>query len=209
MASAYDGIMLLRNQLAKYPPNYIQRCAIRKAVLVSSLTENNENYDGIATTDGTLYIVIDPTDWDCSSETIHHEIEHQAYDVYSREKTAIVFEKQIKKPLRRTTYLDVAWGQVHETHRIQYSGDGWSKRRNTNGFVRDYGSRDTHEDKATIMELLMTKPSELQEQCRTDVALSAKLTHMKRELERRTNGQMDEEYFNALASGTVDENYWK
>src|SRR5260221_1962004 len=195
--TAYEGVVTIAQELQKYPSNYIQKCAIKKLILVASLQQNGNHWGGVTLPDGILYVTVYPNNTDDNTSIIHHELEHQATNAYSQDKTTTVFEIR-GKTLRRTTYHDLAWEQIHKKSGIRYSQEKWQQRDSLDGFARRYGAKNHLEDQATIMELLITNPLDLQARCFTDPILGKKVTRLILELKRLTNGTMDKQYFEDL-----------
>lgn len=198
----YEGLLTLAQELAKYPQEYIRLCYLRKIVLVSTIedtddpTRTSHDNAGVSTGDGNLYIALGDNDIRSIRQTIHHELEHRAYHVILAEQSELEQANAGRKrpPLQTQT----EWHALHQRFDLGYTDD-WTSASKPEGFANEYGSSSREEDCATIMEYLMTNPKGLAVRCTNDPVLAEKVVLMKQELYWRSNGVMDDEYFQKLA----------
>ena len=78
------------------------------------------------------------------------------------------------------------------------------------GFASAYGRVNEKEDRAMVVQLLMAETARANKLAKHDSFLASKMHQMKIEFDKRTNGRMglDNNYWEDLAAGIVEEDYW-
>jgi len=193
---------LMKAILGCYPPDFIRFCNITQARVADTLTlsgdpylEESHSVGGVADSSGPIYVAALR-----AARNTHHEILHRA-DQQSGELTA-------------SKLLD--WAQINPSGYLGYMGEGYYKVPEAErphiphgyGFISSYSRVDIFEDRATIMEVLMTNPKRLQELTSEDKILAEKTRVLMEDLERWSGGRMDNQYFKDLWTGKVNEEYW-
>lgn len=197
---ALEDVTILRRELAKYPPEFIQFCGITQLRFVQDLSLENHKYwdgsksvGGLASSRGSVYIA------SYGADTIHHEIFHRA-DQQSEELNE---KKQRKwKRLNRLSnpYLYRSYWDMTRQDRRKLPIDG---------FAKTYGRVDVWEDRATVAELLMSDLEKAEDYVEKDEVLANKAKRVIIDLYRWSRGKMNEQYFEDLKEGKVKEGYWQ
>ncbi len=211
LAEAGEAVQVLKEEIRKYPPEYIKEMGIpRLRTVVNLKIPSRGSKPRLVDCSGMvimetrqLYWSPDFRDEPFSRKSIHHELEHD------REASDVFFG-------RKTSCYD-AWSKFHEGDKDVYIGgasyDDMSnedlKALDSIGFARVYGRVDEGEDRATIAELLMTDPVGAFNRVSKDSLLNAKIEYLKADYYLRSRGRMNDWYFEDLAEGRIGEGYWE
>lgn len=208
---------ILREELGKYPPEYIKSLHPSRLRVVKELEDNVESLGGWAEDKGGRLYLSTEDGHDYFKDVIHHELYHLADTrwipkEYSLPIAGVVF------PAPKEPAFNAAWRTLNQrsgrgsysrgAHALAIKRDGKSSHDKKVGFVSYYGASTEYEDRATVAEKLMTDPIGLMEQAEHDVVLERKMEAIKALYERRSMGKMNEEYFVDLSGGAVHEGYW-
>ncbi|MCL5746761.1 MAG: hypothetical protein M1277_00550 [Patescibacteria group bacterium] len=193
LIEAGDATRVLRKEISKYPPEFIEQCRVKAIRFVFSLKQGENVIDGVTYPDGTVYVVATPL----VNNTIHHELFHASdYNQHSR------MNPRLKDFGRVLEYR--YWNLVNHNG---YVGDKYEGCDST-GFATDYGRMNVYEDRATVAELLMTYPQVATIRAAEDPVLSDKIDRIKTIMRQRSGGRMNLRYFSDLTQGKVREGYW-
>lgn len=197
---ALEDVSILRRELAKYPPEFIRFCGITQFRFVQNLSledheywEGSKDVGGLASSRGPVYIA------SYGENTIHHEIFHRA----DQQSGELNDKKQRKwKKLNRLSnpYLYRAYWDMSEEDQSKLP---------VSGFARRYGRVDIWEDRATVAELIMSNLGKLEQRTEEDEVLANKTKRITIDLYRWSGGRMNEQYFEDLKAGKVQEGYWQ
>lgn len=200
------ALQVLRQEIIKYPPDFIERL-IKQARLVSWLTTQHPSdknkrirVGGLVTHGGYTYFGQYFSDEPFTRQIVHHEVEHRADmdENWINDYGEDVKRWQGYNP--RRYYIGNRYWDLSTPQRARF---------HTDGFARLYGRIDLLEDRATVAEMLMTDPEEAYKRGGKDEVLRLKVNHLKADYARRTGGRMGEQYFEDLAAGRVNEDYWR
>lgn len=197
---ALEDVTILRRELGKYPPEFIQSCGITQLRFVRGLSlEDHEYWDGskmvggLASPSGPVYIAR------YGAETIHHEVFHradqQSGELDSKKERRWKKLNRLSNPYLYKTYWDMPW---QDCRKLPYTG-----------FAEPYGRVDVWEDRATIAALLMTNLEKAEKRIEEDEVLANKAKRIVIDLYRWSGGRMNEQYLADLRAGKVGEDYWK
>ena len=208
---AVNAIQIFREEIIKYPPELIKNAGITHFRVVERLwgkfLRDKQEIAGRSYEPGEIYVA-NRDDSDDYRGTIHHELLHR-FDFQRYEfKDKIPFAGWIDGIM--DARIDKEWKQLNQHYGVKYEGNNWPQMLfRPEGFATAYGSMNAHEDRATLAELLMTNTRTLFRRCRTDRLLKDKTDTLISLYEKDSNGKMNVKFFNDLAAGSVNENYWK
>ncbi|MBI2011946.1 hypothetical protein HYS91_04210 [Candidatus Daviesbacteria bacterium] len=219
LISSIDAIMLLREELIKYPPSYVLALGVASIRLVADLQiTKSEYYEGLhrvggaAYSNGQLYVVYYERHRVHTRETIHHELEHLAQDRDEAWKNKIAVLRWICEEWR-----EGQWDGLNRSSGLPFLGEKYWRLSNAerqrldhSGFVKPHSRLSRREDGATVAGRLMTNPQKLliQRRC-DDQILYQKALHMVGMFNGRTSGKMGGRFFRELEFGFVRESYWR
>ncbi len=185
-------LLQLRKNLSLYPPAYV-RVVLDKIFL----RETGPGRGGFAR--GREFTLEHRP---VMNGSLHHELEHVSdhFDngLYGSENNAFWAS------LNPRGYAAYYKGDFENCRRKSESG-----RRRPSGFPSYYGHCNPNEDQAEVTELLMGGPNKnARELAQADAVLARKIEQVKTYMRRRSNGLMDDQYWQDLKAGKVDETYW-
>lgn len=207
----------LRQELALYPANYLNYCQVSLVKFVRMLKLLKNAYidqptpaRGVAFSSGEVYLVYSPEYPLYSRRTYHHEFLHRA------DQSAV---KKLRSKGARGKRIEERWRANWISLNSQSTGvylgktflqmsDEDRKNLDLDGFTRAEGRIAVAEDRATVAEYFMFTPRKAQEAALTYPVLKHKIRRIKTDMYIRSNGLMDDKYFEMLMAGEVDENYW-
>lgn len=205
--AAAECAILLREELAKYPHQYIKYCGVRRIRLVSSLKmprggDQMDACDGAVSPSGSIYVVHYPYNLPNVRGTIHHELSHFSGRLAQRHHFLLLApiirllwnQNNPVKP-----YLGDSYGNLSPNEKVAMG---------TEGFATPYGRLNYGEDRATVAEALMSDTTFFYNRGKIDPALGQKIKLTMFDYWLKSGGLMNREYFNDLAKGAVDESYW-
>lgn len=209
---------VLRAELSKYPPDFIKSLDISTVRILRNLNLKGEDdmrleeVAGVALETGVLYIALMPErNPEFYARTIHHELAHIAdYEEYElKDKFAL---GELLDAVN-DSLLDLRWRACSPGNMFRYKGKRWRESEEAGefgpeGFATPYGTVNPKEDRATVIEYLMTRTGALLDRCSTDKILADKVKFVLKLFERRTNGAMGIEYFARLAEEGPDGIVW-
>lgn len=205
-ADTWMSLQVLRQEIVKYPPDYIKQY-IKKIRLASALSiphPSNEqkrlSIGGKATTTGLVYVEQNYRNEPYTRLTFHHEVAHTPDLAEEWENNSVEVGKWMGNNPRRKIYLGNAYWNLTPRQRRRYS---------IRGFARLYGRRNPLEDRATVSEALIMDPIAAYQKGKNDRFYRGKLSQIRTDQARRTNGRMGDQYFEDLAAGRVGEGYWR
>lgn len=193
-------IRALREEISKYPTEIIDESEVRQIRILNNLkmfsgTDRRVSVSGLADyTDNFIYLSLD-YDLDYFRETIHHELFH-----------LLDFAKQDPAD-------NEIWNKLNPNGKAAYIGEdpdfeSPSPHRILKGFAEYFAPINEDEDQASIATFLMSNIDTVLSLSKTDAVLGAKFTRMINIYNERSKGTMNLKYFEDLAAGIVDENYW-
>jgi hypothetical protein len=195
-----QSLKLLREQLALYPPEYIQAM---KPIMILTKYDSLFYSAGYSFYKNRNYIIFFDMPFfpERAKDLVHHELYH-ASDYNNGELEAD--NKEWGKLNEGEVDYSSFW-QVHDfLSTFTQDLDVYHPR----GFADHYSMKNADEDEATIMAKLMSHGPEFEESAEKDHILKNKIEKMKEYMYQRTNGRMNEQYWKDLAAGKVDEKYW-
>lgn len=208
---AVEAVQIFREELAKYPPEMIKGSGINQFRIMKNLNINGGSpsviFLGAAFEPGEIYVANGDKSLSYR-QTIHHEIWHR-FDYQRYElKDKVPFLKWVDDI--RDAHIDLKWEDVCKKYGIAYTGDDWKSLPVTRpeGFINQYSTTSSKEDRASIAQLLMTKPAYLASLCESDKLLAEKVRMLKKLYFKDSKGKMNKHFFKDLADGKVGEDYW-
>ena len=207
----------LREELGKYPPEYIKSLRPSRLRVVKELEDNVESLGGWAEDKGgRLYLSTEDGD-DFFKGVIHHELYHLADTRWIPKEYSLPIAGVIFSSPKESAF-NAAWRTLNPgpgrsrysrgAHNMATIRDAKNSHDKKQGFVSYYGASTEFEDRATVAEKLMMDPIGLMEQAEHDKVLERKMETIKALYKRRSIGKMDENYFVDLAGEAVQEGYW-
>lgn len=208
---AVRAVEIFREELGKYPPEMIRNSDISQFRIMEKLSVGATSLSvitlGVTYESGEMYVANGDDDL-TYRETIHHEIWHRFdYERYESKDTS-TFLQWLDDV--RDAAIDKDWENLHEEGEKAYVGDDWNSmtEERPKGFVNKYGRKSPKEDRASIAQMLMTRPKELAKLCEEDELLNIKVNMLKELYFKDSDEVMDDDYFQALLNGEVNEKYW-
>ena len=211
---AVRSLDIIREEMAKYPPEYIRGLGITRFRIVDDLFhkyKKEEQVGGLAFEKGYIYVATGD-DENYFRQSLHHELFHHFDFRHSEYKRKIKFFGRYID-LVRDANLDSEWHALNPKG-TKYIGKGYKELQDKNpnmrptGFAKYYGLKDVLEDRATIAEMLMTNPVMLMKVAKEDAVLMEKIDKIIILFYKRTGGRMDQRYFRDLFDSNVAEGYW-
>jgi hypothetical protein len=232
LLEAVTAVRVLREEIIKYPPEYIRYSKVDTVRLVRDLVCQNkrhpkgESLDGLAVyEDHLVYFSTNNGDMLDFRDTIHHDLFHMSDDEASdleQEASVISLLASIifkspplyllgKQILSFINFLrEYNWASLNPKGKAAYIGDDYQQLSEPpDGFVSDYGTYDLYEDRSTVAALLMTDIKEALLSAENDDILQKKIIDIMGLFKIRSLGRMDSQYFNDLLQGKVREGYWE
>lgn len=226
LPQAVRAVRVVREEVSKYPPEYLQFCGIKHFRLVRSFLKNRSGWPlGWAPyADGDyVYLGTNQNGNLPNKGTLHHEVFHisdyRGFDKRVSQSAENQTDKPVMEKLTMETYL-ASWLSLNP-HGIEHyfmrnsKYNAYLRKHNIRdgatpirGFARVYGLKDPWEDRATIAQLLMSQPKEAERRQRYDPMLRAKLNEVLTVLAERSEGRMSGKFLNDLMAGRVKEGYW-
>ncbi len=200
---------LLRRELGKYPPVYIQSCQVENIYLAQQLFEYNffhakwREIGGVYFPNNNIIVKGIP-------ELLEGIVDHEFMHAADKHMRSVI-------PDENTTIgKGCKWEDLNEKGNTIYIGSDnyyampFYQQYETKvpGFACMYGKIDEGEDRATIAELLMSTPVVAFKKAKKDAVFGAKLQRVMFLFKDRSDGLMNEEYFHDLYYGRVNEKYW-
>lgn len=226
LSQAVRAVRVVREEVSKYPPEYLQYGRIEHIRLVRSFFRSRSGWlSGWAPYLGgyDIYLSTDQNGNFPDRGVIHHEIFHvsdfSGFDDHLRQTTQDKIVQPIIERHSAESYL-APWLLLNprgSEHYLMTNSryNAFLRRHNirdgTNpiqGFARVYGLKDPWEDRATVAQLLMTKPKEAEKRQRQDSVLRNKLNEILRQMAERSGGRMTGRFLDDLISGRVKAGYW-
>jgi hypothetical protein len=208
---AVEAVKIFREELTKYPPKMIRDSGINQFRIMKNLNINggspSEIILGVAFEPGEIYVANGDRSLSYR-QTIHHEFWHR-FDYQRYElKGKVPFLKWVDDI--RDARIDLKWEGVCKKYGMSYTGNDWRSLPNTRpeGFINEYSTTSSKEDRASIAQLLMTQPGDLASLCQNDKLLAEKVRMLKKLYFKDSKSKMNKHYFKDLADGKVDEEYW-
>jgi len=181
----------LAKEVTKYPPNLIRRSGLKVIRIVEGIkgdpVYSAPGWGGFYDSDTRTIYVIDI----CIDDTFHHEFAHCLDNLEDARDSLTLWKKTFPKK--------------------DYVGDGFIDERSIprkSGFVRPYGRVNPSEDRATVLEWLMTSDALISDRLKTDKILGHKVELMKNFLLEISGGLMDKHFFEDFNEGKVNRGYW-
>lgn len=214
LLEAIPAVRAVREEIAKYPPEYIENCDIKRLRLVKGISEKKETVlpgnevIGIAVQDK-QYVYLSYRDQDINvlRITVHHELFHRGdQHTYERAERSLVDNGNRHRQQLKVVFFDRGWANLNPNGEWAYLYDdytlapGESHYDVVKGFARRYGKMDEMEDRATIAEQMMMDPTQLLARAATDNVLQRKINRMYKIFSERSGGKMDQNYFLSLSN---------
>ncbi len=209
LIEAVPAVHAIREEIAKYPTEYIQYCDIARFRLVRNLIDLEDDVNpeaaGMAIEDDKhIYLALEKNDIDYLRKTFHHEVFHRGDQRMLEQANRAPLPYRHSSELK-TKFFDRGWANINPQGEFTYLYDdyklqnGESSFDKVKGFARRYGKKDEMEDRATIAEYLMTDPQMLFNRATNDNVLRKKVNRIIQIFSARSNGIMNLDYFQALA----------
>jgi hypothetical protein len=228
LPEAEDIIVMIREELGKYPPEFLQKLHLSHFRVAKSLTstvkrpsERLLKIAGLADRK-TWQIYFAPHDLPLPAQrrVIHHEIFHMAEsyeDIQNelRRSKIPIGGRLLAKRVVKNRYHSWSHDNPQYTPYLRDKYNIFAGRefhyQPILGHALRYGTMNESEDKATIADHLMTDPQSLIDRARrtNDTVLLRKIDHIQAFYNKWTQGKMDREYFEDLAEGRVSEGYFR
>lgn len=213
--SAAESLILLREELAKYPYTYIRYCRVSRVRFASSLkmqmgrngkADQMRAYGGLAFSEGPIYLLhkyYGIHEIPHTRASIHHELWHRSDQNAIRHLEVLGLKPIMWLLWNRNNppgaYLgDKIWDLIDEERR------GLDFR----GFATPYGRANYNEDRATVAEGLMNDTALYFYRCKDDPVLARKVKLTMLDYRLKSDGLMDRKFFDDLAYSRVGETYW-
>lgn len=213
-------IRAVMEEIAKYPPEYIEACRTETIRLLQEARSNsyclgkNVLIGGKAIAGGGLVYISANAPLSYMRRTVHHELFHQSDASYIANVPNIPVLGGIIRRSKKAVYCYL-WEMLNPDTDFRYAGDQYQHlpanklaEMSRLGFARQYGLADDREDRATIAELVMTDLGALRDRADHDSVLNKKTGIILRLMRERSRGRMNNGYFNDLMNGRVTEDYW-
>lgn len=207
-----NAIYSLKKELAKYPPTYIRYSKLDEIRLIKKLKQDGNDWGGKACSSRSEACPIENSffvELDDNGEPwgFHHELNHLA------------IKREQKFPIGDAEWVNLNGPEGAELYEYQWPLPAFNlfDRRTwkyfdinsrPQGFAERYGTVNADEDQATVAWWLMNKYQDIMNIAQSDSILYAKISLMKKRVKERSGNLMGEDYWNDLANGKVDENYW-
>ena len=211
---AVEAVTVLREELGKYPPDMIKKSGITHFRILERMTDDNYpdssniTLQGLASEAGGVYVANGNND-QIFRTNIHHELWHRLEYQRFEFKDAIPFLKWLDNFL--DSRLDSGWNSINSQYNLSYQQEAWRSLPagiRPVGFTQKYGTKNSHEDRASFAEDMMTNWRDLMGLRQGDKALNAKVDQMITLFEEFSDGRMNKQFFQDLSSGKVNEEYW-
>ena len=201
-------LQVLRQEVGIYPPNFIRKY-LNKVRITRGLTMPHPKHPDSDSLRIKLYGRVYPhatylnpdfRNESATRETVHHETEH----------CVTLGEKWLEneEDLERWTQYNILGNEAYIEDRYWDLTPEEKSKLDTTGFMSPYGRKTQLEDRATIAQKLMTNPVYTHQRASTDHGLSKKVNHLKENYYVWSDGLIDGQFYEDLADGKVDENYW-
>jgi hypothetical protein len=196
---------LLKEELALYDPEVVRLSQLQRLIICTNLMADGDRANGLAQVGrfvvDTLIIDADHIEahWEQSCATLHHELFH-----------AIDYRDDAQH------YIDPEWRKLNgENYRYNdalqfnageyYSDAVYFPRFDfrhlqdvPEGFLNQYATQSVHEDKAVVYSWMIVRYNDLQEICRQDEIVRAKVEYMKALL-AKFHRSFDESFWQRVA----------
>lgn len=193
-----EAAQLIWAEIAKYPPELFENIGIKTIRALQDIkSEGNTGYGFhlAGTLSPNIYLSVVYKGMFNSVElppTFHHELSHGA-DV--------------------NNYLTDNWVSFNPNGINSYVGPNGLRglnhfARGPKGFIYNRNTINVPEDRALVVETMMVKPFWFQQLCTEDPIIASKVAKCKLNFLTRSNGRMDDEYWQDLEGGKVDCGYW-
>ena len=225
LLQAAEALRTVRRELAKYPQEYLQFCALERLRLVKTLQTQEKDLQGEALYTGRayhedriLYLATSGEGLYSLQGTLHHELFHLSDSAQIQRNTQMNTYHFSNRRLAHLIYqrmYDHEWEKLNPQEEKAYVGQAYfthplrENEKDLEGFALPSGTIDPWEDRATIAGVLLTDPKTTFEKAQRDMVFRAKLERIMALYKERSRGKMDESYFTDLAAGKVIEGYWK
>lgn len=221
LLEAAASLRTLRQELAKYPQEFLTFCHLRRLWLVKALYAQEPYLQAEACyagksylEDRTVYLATSGEGRYALKGTLHHELFHLSdFEQIQRDLQTSRF-RDLSLAMYQRIY-DSQWEELNPQGEKAYSGptdfahSAQGQGHDLEGFVLAIGKIDPWEDRATIAGTLMADPKAAYEKAQQDKIVDAKLSRIMSFYKERSGGKMDERYFADLVVGKVTEGYWK
>lgn len=210
---AKNALEVLRQEIIKYPPEFIRYCDIKALRLVKALRLSEHPrfptpdilVGGLAHSYTRLMYVSTFDSYKKVSDTFHHELLHMLDHAQAR-RSYEGFEDGVQDLARE--WANLAGGpRVYLRDNYEYLQRGEPKR--PVGFAEKFGKADEHEDRATVATLIQTNLALARQLSTVDKVLDKKIRKVMNDYWIRSAGYMDATYFDDLEKGRVAEGYFK
>lgn len=218
---ALFAIRIIRQEMTKYPREYVDYCGIKKIKIVRNLKYKDEKglnltYGDLDWDNRTIYISFGLLDYVAGSLplTMHHELFHGG-DKQQQELSSMLFSPPISGVFYHPNQFMEDWMKINPKGKGAYFRGNESKMtkffaliRPGIGFINYFARASAFEDRAYVADLLMTKPLKAINYSVWDPVFLKKVEKIKEAYRHRSDGKMGEQYFDDLIAGKVKEGYW-
>lgn len=210
---AKNALEVLRQEIIKYPPEFIRYCDIKALRLVKGVRLSEHPrfptpdilVGGLAHPYTRLMYISTFDGYKKASNTFHHEILHMSDHARAR-RSYRGFEDGVQDLDRE--WANLAGGpRVYLRNNYEYLQRDEPKR--PAGFAEKFGKADEHEDRATVATLIQTNLALARQLSAADKVLDKKIRKVMTDYWIRSAGYMDATYFEDLEKGRVTESYFK
>lgn len=223
LIQAVAALQTIHLEVAKYPPEYLQVCDLRRLRLVQTLQTHEpalpQAVDYVGRTyyeERTIYLATCGEGLYGLAGTLHHELFHLS------DRAHLQSLLQTEKPqashgslaLIYQAMYDQEWTQLNSQQEQAYVGLAAlpsllpTQEEDLPGFALAYGTINAWEDRATVAGFLLTAPQAALAKAQSDPVFCSKLTRIMLFYQQRSSGRMDPHYFRDLVVGNVSEGYW-
>jgi len=219
LREAASAVKIIREEVSKYPKEYIKQCGVKSFRLVKGLWWFDQSDKSLEPVGGLayrntrfVYATYSKDRIQFCRRIIHHELFHRS-DQKKLEDIArfpvvgsiIAEEKEY--------WDDDSWASLNPKG-VGYLRDRYKQREKHSsssrprGFACFYGTKNEWEDRATIAEELMTDPIGLKIKGEFDPVLQTKIDRLKNIFRKRSKGLLNDHYFQDLENKSVKGGYW-
>jgi hypothetical protein len=188
----------IRTELEKYPPNIMKTTDMREIRLLKKFYDSVYGYNcaGMLSSEG---IILGTEN---VSTTIHHELFHWVDRYFvNLSKGSELLDYLLLKNINE-------WKSYFPEN--SYIGSKcWDERLVSKGYMIRYAMKNYKEDRATTAEFLMDSPLITERIAERDEIIEQKIKLIKDFYYEKSDGLMDDQYFQDLKNGIVKRGYWQ
>ncbi|MCA9404159.1 MAG: hypothetical protein KC897_10280 [Candidatus Omnitrophica bacterium] len=191
----YRYLLLLQEELNKYPPNFLRPAQLESIYLVKSLFKEDKNAQGLYDYRHKI-IFFDFARQYGGEMAQRHNIHHEFFHVI--DTNSFYWQEKVGwEELNAPDFKYVRKGKVHvdpERNQANYFAP------TRKGFVTYYAMMSPYEDKAEVFACLFVRSQSrlIHRWAAKDDILHKKITYLKQFLKIYTDGAISEDYFTAL-----------